>query len=110
MRTLKALIITCIFIWIPGQIAYCQCKSIRAEAKVSNTSGGADNGVITLELDGGLNKNDFTISLFAPDKKNRLQVSEFVFDNLKKGKYLVVVSAKHERDNFCPKSINVTIN
>lgn len=110
MRTFKALIITIFFIWISAQAAYCQCKSIKVEAKVSNTSGGVDNGVITLELNGGMDKNDFTISLFAPDKKNHLEVSEFVFNNLGKGKYLVVVSSKRERDNFCPKSINVTIN
>ena len=86
--------------------SFSQCKDIDVEAKVS----GGPNGQ-SIVLDFKDSKIDlFKISLFGPNKNNILNSEKTEFNNLSRGKYLIVIVAKRDGDQYCPKSINVTIN
>jgi hypothetical protein len=89
--------------------AFGQCKTIDAEAKVTDTQGGAKNGKIVLEIKTSRD-NRFTINLFGPNGFRKIDLDTKEIENLTKGKYLIVIASKKEEDNYCPKSINVTIN
>ena len=88
---------------------HCQCKKFSAEAKVVHTSVDNDRGSIEIEVK-GISKDQLTLNLFGPRRKNRVGLSDFLVSDLEKGHYLIVVSAKDERNEICPVSINVTIN
>lgn len=92
-----------------SSLAFGQCKTIEASATVTDTQGGAKNGKIVLEIK-NLAQSQFQISLFEPQGKRRINLEQKEFDNLPKGKYLIVIVGKKEEDNYCPKSIDVTIN
>ena len=113
MRTPKLLgtkIITLLLFSVLAVGCFAQCKTIDAEVKVTNTDeNGAQKPGIAVEIKGA-NKTSFRVSLFGPDRTNELNVEKFSFENLAKGKYLIVIVGKREEDNYCPKSINVTIN
>jgi hypothetical protein len=85
-----------------------QCKNIDAEAKVTPAQEPTSRA-ITIELKNA-RSSEFTISLFGPDKKNELNANKTTFDNLAPGKYLIVIVGRREEDNYCPKSINITVN
>jgi hypothetical protein len=87
---------------------HAQCKELAAEAKVVKTEG-SDRASIEVDLK-NQNSNNFKFSLFGPDRKNELDVQKTVFSDLAKGKYLIVIVSRREDDNYCPKSITVTIN
>ena len=87
-----------------------QCKTIDADAKVVkaiNDASGRPSIVVDFKSQ---NKETFKVSLFGPNKKNELNVEKTTFNDLVEGKYVIVIVAKREQDNYCPKSINVTIN
>lgn len=94
-----------------GSYSFCfgQCKTINVEAKITNTEGGLKNGKIVLDLKNS-RVDDFSISLFGSKTQNKLKVDKAEIDNLAKGSYLIVIVGRKEQDNYCPKSINVTIN
>lgn len=113
MRTPKLLgtkIITLLLFSLLSVGGFAQCRDINAEAKVTNSNeSGADKPSITIDFK-NVNKEPFKVSLFGPDRKNELNVEKSTFENLARGKYLIVIVGKREEDNYCPKSINVTIN
>ena len=103
---IKILAVLCLCFCSLGVFA--QCKKIDAEAKVVQAEG-SNSRSITIEIKSG-QPSQFTISLFGPGKKNELNVNKTEFHNLSPGKYMVVIVGKREEDNYCPKSINVTVN
>jgi hypothetical protein len=88
---------------------YAQCKELAAEAKVVKATDGSDLASIEVDLKNH-NSANFKLSLFGPERKNELDVQKTTFTNLAKGKYLIVIVSRREDDNYCPKSITVTIN
>lgn len=86
-----------------------QCKELEAEAKVVKAFDGSDKSSIEIDLK-NLNRSNFKFSLFGPNQNNELNVEKAIFTNLGKGRYLIVIVSKREEDNYCPKSITVTIN
>lgn len=89
-----------------------QCKKIEAEAKVVEVAGTAPESKsksIVIDFK-GRKSEDFTVSLFGPQKNNELYTEKTEFRNLSKGTYLIVIAGKREKDNYCPQSINITIN
>ena len=88
---------------------HAQCKELAAEAKVVKATDGSDQASIEVDLK-NQNSSHFRFSLFGPERKNELDVQKTTFTNLAKGKYLIVIVSKREDDNYCPKSITVTIN
>jgi hypothetical protein len=103
---IKILAVLCLCLCSLG--VFGQCKNIDAEANVIPTQESTSRA-ITIEFKNG-QSNNFTVSLFGPDKKNELSANKTTFDNLAPGKYLIVIVGKREEDNYCPKSINVTVN
>lgn len=101
-----------VFIWsvcLTTEV-FAQCKKIDAEVKIEPTSqADSQRKTITIDLK-GLRKDNFTFSLFGPNKVNELHTEKTTFENLPKGKYLIVISAKREEYGYCPQSLNVTIN
>jgi hypothetical protein len=90
-------------------ISFAQCKKIDVDVKVVKTSSDINsNRSIILEIKES-NKS-FQVSLFGPDKNNILNSAQTEFKNLASGNYLIVVVSKRDDDNYCPKSLNVTIN
>jgi hypothetical protein len=90
--------------------AIAQCRQIEAEAKVIKSSSGNGTSSIVLEYKDNRGVDKFQVNLFGPNRKNQLNVEKTSFENLEAGKYLIVIVAKKEGDNYCPKSINVTVN
>lgn len=86
-----------------------QCKELDADAKIVKTVNESDKASIEVDLKSH-NKGAFRLSLFGPHQKNELNVEKTTFDDLVKGKYLIVIVSKREEDNYCPKSITLTIN
>ncbi len=109
MDMVKSLLVVFALILCSGTGCFAQCKEIKAEAKVINTTNGARNGKITVEVK-NVNKGEYVVSLFAPDRNNKLSLDTNEISNLPKGTYLVVVSEKAGKGNYCPMTINVTIN
>ena len=89
--------------------SFAQCKNIDADVKIVEAVNNIDGNSILVDFKNS-NSNAFKVSLFVPDKKNILNSDKTEFKNLNSGKYLVVIVGKRDEDNFCPKSINVTIN
>lgn len=89
-------------------VAFTQCKPIVAEAKVTHSTSGLNNGVIQLDIKS--NKSDLSISFFGPKGLVKIKLDKTEIDGLAKGKYLVVLSGKRESDNYCPKSLEIIIN
>jgi hypothetical protein len=94
------------FLVIPS---HSQCKKFDAEANVSHTTDGNNNGSIELKIE-GISTRELTVNLFGPKRQNRLGLSEFLINDLERGHYLVVISARDEDASICPVSINVNIN
>lgn len=100
-KILVTLILVCGFL-----TSFSQCKNIDADAKA--TAGLNGNSIV---VDIKNSRTDlFKISVFGPNKQNILNSEKSEFNNLSSGKYLVVIVGRREEDNYCPKSINVTIN
>jgi hypothetical protein len=110
MKRLKILLVTPLLIGIFTLSSHAHCKSFKVEAKVTDTVGGGSNGSVELDIPDMSRIKGLSINLFGPKKKNRLGLSDPIISGLEKGKYLVVVSSNEEGNNFCPVSINVTIN
>lgn len=92
--------------------AFAQCKKIEAEAKVVEVGGGPGESMtrsIIIDFK-GRSSEDFTVSLFGPNRNNELHSTKSEFRNLSRGTYLIVIVGKREGDNYCPQSINITIN
>jgi hypothetical protein len=101
-------ILTCLLFSFGILTCHAQCKELAAEAKVVKTEG---SDLASIEVDiKNQNSNNFKLSLFGPERKNELNVEKMTFNNLVKGKYLIVIVSKKEDDIFCPKSITITIN
>ena len=92
--------------------AFAQCKKIDAEAKVAEVAGTSEESkTSSIVIDfKGRKSEDFTVSLFGPNRNNELNTEKSEFRNLSQGTYLIVIVGKRERDNYCPQSINITIN
>src|SRR5690349_13950323 len=99
-----------IIMLIASASAMAQCRQIEAEAKVTKSPSGDGTSTIVLEFKDNRGVDRFQVSLFGPNRKNQLNVEKTSFENLVTGKYLVVIVGKKEGDNYCPKSINVTVN
>jgi hypothetical protein len=107
---LRFKLIAIIFLSLGTIISFAQCKQIDAVAKiVKDTDDIGKNQSIVLEIKGS-NLQMLEVSLFGPNRHNILRTNKTEFNNLTSGKYLIVIAAKREKDNYCPKSINVTIN
>ena len=103
------ILIALIFVFGPI-LCFAQCKNIDAAAKVVKTPQDTNcNQSIIIEFKNG-KKDLFSVSVFAPDRNNILNSDKTEFNNLSQGKYLIVIVGKREEDNYCPKSINTTIN
>ena len=111
IRKLLTINLFVLFLCLASNV-FAQCKKIDAEAKVVQVSGGSNESqtnAIVIDFK-GRRSEDFTISLFGPNKKNELHTEKSEFLNLSKGRYLIVIVGKREGDNYCPQSINITIN
>ena len=107
---LRSKIFATIFLALGTIASFAQCKEIDAVAKVvKGASDVGKNQSIQLEIKGS-NLRNLEVRVFGPSRRNILRSNKTEFNNLASGKYLVVISAKREEDNYCPKSINVTIN
>ncbi|MEP6734596.1 MAG: hypothetical protein ABJA70_03695 [Chryseolinea sp.] len=95
-----------------GSIAsFAQCKQIDVEAKVIKSENSIDAGSnIVITYRGASSSPSFTVNLFGPNRKNELDVNKTTFENLEKGDYIIIIVGKREEDNYCPKSIKLTIN
>ena len=103
-------LVTAFFLTLGTIISFAQCKEIVADAKVVKMSSDINsNKSIVVEIKGA-DPNSLRLSLFGPNRKNILDSDKTEFNNLVSGKYLIVIVGKREPDNYCPKSINVTIN
>lgn len=109
-KPLAIKILTSLLLGFGAVSSFAQCRKIDADAKVvrelNDTSGKQS---ITIDFKGA-NKETFKVSLFGPERKNEINVEKSTFNNLNEGKYIIVIVGKREEDNYCPKSINVTIN
>lgn len=103
-KVLASLVLMLAFIGAFGQS---QCKQIEASAKVVTSDKGKS---IVVEFTDSKVEQRVLLSLFGPNEKRELNVSKTSFDNLFDGKFLIVVVGKTEEDNYCPKTISVTIN
>jgi hypothetical protein len=99
----------CLLFGFGSMNCHAQCKELAAEAKVVKATDGSDMASIEVDIK-NQNSSHFKLSLFGPERKNELDVQKTTFTNLSKGKYLIVIVSKREDDNYCPKSITVTIN
>jgi len=107
---LRIKILTILLLGFGTISSFAQCKTIDADAKVvKSINNTTEKPSIVIDFK-SLNKETFKVSLFGPDKRNELNVEKSTFNNLAEGKYLIVIVGKREEDNYCPKSINVTIN
>jgi len=113
MGTLKLLTISLFVLFLcVASNTFGQCKKIEAEANVAEitaTSGDSKTSSIVIDFK-GRKSEDFTVSLFGPNRNNELNTEKSEFRNLSRGTYLIVIVGKRERDNYCPQSINITIN
>ncbi len=108
IRKLLTINLFVLFLCLASNV-FAQCKKIDAEAKVVQVSGESQTKSIVIDFK-GRKSEDFTISLFGPNKNNELHTDKSEFLNLSKGSYLIVIVGKREGDNYCPQSINITIN
>ena len=98
------------FLTLGTIFSFAQCKEIVADAKVVKTASDINSHKSILVEINGSNPNSFRINFFGPGRNNILDSDKTEFNNLVSGKYLIVIVGKREQDNYCPKSINVTIN
>jgi hypothetical protein len=91
-------------------ISFAQCKEIDVEAKIVKKSSDINSTQSILVEIKESNPTSFHINLFGPKRNNILRSEKTEFNSLVSGKYLIVVVGKREEDNYCPKSINVTID
>jgi hypothetical protein len=84
------------------------CSEIKVDVRVTQTTNDQSNGNIALVFSD--DSAEFDIHIFEPHGKRKLNLREKKFENLKKGKYLIIVTARSETSNYCPKKIEVTIN
>lgn len=89
--------------------AVAQCRQIEAEAKVVASAAGKRTPTLVIEYKDGINPKKFYVNLFGPDRQNQLNSEKTSFDELPPGKYLVVIVARSEADNYCPKSLEITV-
>ena len=110
-RKLLTINLLVLFLCLASNV-FAQCKKIDAEAKVVEVAGpSVESKTSSILIDfKGRKSEDFTVSLFGPQKKNELNTDKSEFRNLSKGTYLIVIVGKRERDSYCPQSINITIN
>jgi len=108
-RLFRLKILACLLFSFGIMNCNAQCKELAAEAKVVKAADGSEKASIEIDLKDH-NEANFKFSLFGPDQKNELNVEKTTFNDLAKGKYLIVIVSKKEDDNYCPKSITVTIN
>ena len=108
-RLFRLRILACLLFSFGIMNCHAQCKELAAEAKVVKATDGSDRASIEVDLK-NQNTSDFKFSLFGPERKNELDVQKTTFTDLVKGKYLIVIVSRREQDNYCPKSITVTIN
>lgn len=108
-RLFRLKILACLLFSFGVMNCNAQCKELAAEAKVVKAVDGSDKASIEIDLKNH-NSTNFKFSLFGPHQKNELNVEKTTFSNLVKGRYLIVIVSKREEDNYCPKSITITIN
>ncbi len=108
-RLFRLGILACLFFSFGIMNCSAQCRELAAEAKVVKAPDGTDRASIEVDIK-NQNSSNFKLSLFGPQRKNELDVHKTTFTNLEKGKYLIVIVSRREEDNYCPKSITVTIN
>lgn len=87
-----------------------QCRQIDADVSVLKDDTNDGKSSVSIEYKNARDASDFQVSIFGPDKKNELNSNKTLFAGLPPGKYLIVIVAKKEGSNYCPKSINVTVN
>lgn len=81
------------------------CDPIDVEVHQKSTDPGA-----TIEVDlKGQDVSRFSINLIMPKGRQILDAKTLMFNNLERGKYIVVVTSTDENDNYCPTYINVSI-
>jgi len=103
-------LVAAFFLTLGTIFSFAQCKEIVAHANVVKAPSDLNSDKsIKVEIKGS-NANSLRINLFGPNRKNILESDKTEFNNLVSGKYLIVIVGKREQDNYCPKSINVTIN
>jgi hypothetical protein len=110
-RKLLTINLLVLFLCLASNV-FAQCKKIEAEARVVEVAGASvESKTSSIVIDfKGRRSEDFTVSLFGPKKNNELNTDKSEFRNLSKGAYLIVIVGKKEGDNYCPQSINITIN
>jgi hypothetical protein len=102
-------LIAIIFLSLGTIVSFAQCKEINAEAKVVKRGSDAGaNQSISVEIKHS--NSSYELNLFGPHKNNILRSDKTEFNNLPSGKYLIVIVGKREEDNYCPKSITITVN
>ncbi|MEJ1241732.1 hypothetical protein WBG78_26545 [Chryseolinea sp. T2] len=88
--------------------AIAQCKEIKAEAKVIKANEG--KSTIQIEFKDNQSASRFQMNLFGPKRNNQLNTDKTTFEDLTAGEYLIVIVSKKEGDNYCSKSLKVTVN
>jgi len=89
--------------------ALAQCRQIDVEAKVVKAEGVNSKSGILIEYKDARSAGKFQVNVFGPNRNNQLNMEKTSFENLAPGKYLIVIVSKREGE-YCPKSIDVTIN
>jgi hypothetical protein len=84
------------------------CREIQVSWIKTDTTGGQNNGNITLEFIG--ERSDYAVYLLTPGGKTKLKSTESVIRNLSKGKHAVVITGERAGSDFCQKFFEVVIN
>jgi hypothetical protein len=99
-----------LFLALGTMNSFGQCKEINAVATVIKTTNDTGkNQSIKVEFKDG-NSQHLQLNFFGTSKNNILRTDKNEFNNLSTGKYLIVIVGKREEDNYCTKSINITID
>jgi hypothetical protein len=73
-----------------GSSSYDICDNFKISADITDTSNGRNNGKIEVKVEGG--KAPYKYSYFGPDRVKELETNNPKIQNLKKGKYIVIVA------------------
>lgn len=83
------------------------CTKINVTYQVFNSTDSQPNGRIVFRFESG--RDEFNIYLITKQGKELLAASASEFSKLKRGKYAIVITGKHERQNYCPEYLELEV-
>ncbi|MCX7638408.1 MAG: hypothetical protein N2044_11250 [Cyclobacteriaceae bacterium] len=83
------------------------CNKINFTYQVINSSDNQPNGRILFRFEPG--RDEFNIYMITKQGKELLAASSSEFSKLKRGKYAIVITGKHERQNYCPEYLELEV-